>query len=275
MSCPIGPPGLPGLPGFQGEMGNIGIPGFSGTNGVPGVPGTNGATGLPGSRGPPGAQGPVGTLSIRRLVQTFPVGTTIGWIVPPTVTSLVLEGIGGGGGGGSRNTQTLSGGGGGGAYAAATIAVSPGDSFNVTVGAGGAASPLGQLLTGHVGGATIITGPANTLTAGGGGGGTTGITTGLAAAGGVATVTGPTISQFTANGQSASSQVGGGTFKGSPGVSGLTLPYAPVATTSNAIPAPSNTAAGFGGGGTGQVFLAFSSTAGGDGYASISYIQQV
>jgi len=60
--------------------------------------------------------------------------------VPPTVTSIVVECIGGGGSGGSAtgkgiSTRAMGGGGSGGAYARKTLSVTPGQTFTVTVGA--------------------------------------------------------------------------------------------------------------------------------------------
>ncbi len=56
--------------------------------------------------------------------------------VPAGVTSITVEAWGGGGRGSSLSTNILGGGGGGGAYAAKTIAVLPGQTYNVSVGSG-------------------------------------------------------------------------------------------------------------------------------------------
>lgn len=60
------------------------------------------------------------------------------WVAPAGVTSVTIEAWGGGGGGGGASTDS-GGGGGGGAYSKKnTFAVTPGNSYTVTVGAGGA-----------------------------------------------------------------------------------------------------------------------------------------
>ncbi len=63
--------------------------------------------------------------------------TTSGsWQAPAETTSITVEAWGGGAAGGGRgSTSGLSGGGGGGAYAKATISVTPGNTYNYTVGA--------------------------------------------------------------------------------------------------------------------------------------------
>ena len=63
------------------------------------------------------------------------------WVAPAGVTSVDVECYGGGGGGSASTTRL---GGGGGAYAKQTgISVTPGNSYTVTVGAGGAATVNG------------------------------------------------------------------------------------------------------------------------------------
>lgn len=60
------------------------------------------------------------------------------WVVPAGVTSMDIEVIGAGGGGsGSYNTQGGNAGGGGGYFYRANIAVAPGQSYSMSVGAGG------------------------------------------------------------------------------------------------------------------------------------------
>lgn len=66
--------------------------------------------------------------------QTFNSGGT--FVVPAGVTSITVEAWGGGGGAGQQDDRC--GGGGGGAYARSVIAVTPGQMYNVVVGAGGA-----------------------------------------------------------------------------------------------------------------------------------------
>ena len=73
---------------------------------------------------------------------------TYNWTVPAGVTSILMEGWSGGGGGG-----TYSGGGGGG-YMTAILAVTPGNTVTVTVGAGGA--PGSSTADGIHGGTTTV-----------------------------------------------------------------------------------------------------------------------
>ncbi len=71
------------------------------------------------------------------------------WTVPDGVTSVILKSWGGGGAGGSTFNDAMStgnlrgGGGAGGSYASKTIAVTPGDVIDFTVGKGGDGSPQG------------------------------------------------------------------------------------------------------------------------------------
>lgn len=88
--------------------------------------------------------------------------------VPCGVTSITVQVWGGGGGGASdgTNNATAGGAGGSGGYVSRTIAVTPGNTFTYTVGAGGAAASAGANST-FVNG----TGPATNMIAGGGGAG--------------------------------------------------------------------------------------------------------
>ncbi|MEB2780317.1 hypothetical protein U3A58_07920 [Algoriphagus sp. C2-6-M1] len=58
------------------------------------------------------------------------------WVVPANVTSITVETWGGGGRGGGSSSNGAYGGGGGGGYSRSTIAVTPGQTFNYSVGAG-------------------------------------------------------------------------------------------------------------------------------------------
>ncbi|MGB6692033.1 MAG: glycine-rich domain-containing protein [Terracidiphilus sp.] len=66
------------------------------------------------------------------------------WTAPPTITHVMVECVGGGGGGaGFVATGVPAGGqGGGGAYTKALFAVTPGDKYTITVGAGGIGIPI-------------------------------------------------------------------------------------------------------------------------------------
>ncbi|MBK9338510.1 MAG: HYR domain-containing protein [Lewinellaceae bacterium] len=66
--------------------------------------------------------------------QTFSSSGT--FTVPTGVTSITVECWGGGGKGGTRDSDGVAGGGGGGAYSRKVVAVTPGNTYTVTVGAG-------------------------------------------------------------------------------------------------------------------------------------------
>lgn len=93
------------------------------------------------------------------------------WTVPAGVTSIVVEAWGGGGGGGrAKNKDFGTGGGGGGAYARSVLNVTPGQSYDITVGAGGTgagtASTFGTNLVVAAGGIGV---GENVITGGAGG----------------------------------------------------------------------------------------------------------
>lgn len=92
--------------------------------------------------------------------------------VPAGVYAITVECWGGGGGGGTRSSNGVAGGGGGGAYAASLVSVRPGDTYTLTVGAGGVAGQNGGNST--FGGNTVIAaggkGASNNQTTGGAGG---------------------------------------------------------------------------------------------------------
>ena len=97
--------------------------------------------------------------------------TTSGtYTVPAGVTSLKIECWGGGGAGGGcpKDNNNTGGGGAGGAFKTATVAVTPGQVINYTVGAGGV--PVSGGNGGNGGNSTFLT-----VTANGGQGGTAGI----------------------------------------------------------------------------------------------------
>jgi hypothetical protein len=99
--------------------------------------------------------------------QTVVVNPTSPWTVPAGVTSIKVEVWGAGGGGGAA-WYGYGGGGGGGAYNVATFTVTPGHTFNITIGTGGSA---GSFSDGGTGGATTVSGVDGTVSADGGGGG--------------------------------------------------------------------------------------------------------
>ncbi len=110
-----------------------------------------------------------------QTTQTFNANGT--FIVPPGVTSITVEAWGGGGG--TRNDGTARrGGGGGGAYARSVLAVIPGQSYNVTVGAGGVPANPGQSGGNSSFGTSVIAAGGAGGDNAGGAGGTVGASTG-------------------------------------------------------------------------------------------------
>jgi hypothetical protein len=113
-------------------------------------------------------------------VETFPVGQTpytsagtFNFTVPNGCTSISAVCVGGGGGGGDSDEDQIrnesNGGGGGGGLAYGTIAVTPGETLTVVVGAGGNGGNGEN--PGATGGTTTISRGATVLLSGGGGSG--------------------------------------------------------------------------------------------------------
>jgi len=212
--------------------------------------------------------------------QTFDSSGT--WTAPAGIYSITVEcwGGGGGGGGSTRRQSNGGGGGGGGGYAKSTnISVTPGQSYQVTIGAGGTGG--GQGANGRDGGSSSFNN--NTVVASGGSGGGVGnATPGTAGAGGTnntgdttynggngAAGTNPTGggggegSGSTSNGNDASGSTGGsGTDGGDGGNGGAS------STNGSAGTIPGG---GGGGAGRGRTFRGYSGGAGGAGRCIISY----
>lgn len=106
------------------------------------------------------------------VAQVVVVNPASPFIVPAGVTSIKVECWGGGGGGGgSQNTfltNRYGGGGGGGGYSQANFTVNTGESYTVTVGAGGT---VASNANGNTGGTSIVSGPGGSVSALGGAGG--------------------------------------------------------------------------------------------------------
>jgi len=105
-----------------------------------------------------------------RSERTVIITSTQSWTAPSDVTSVDLFLVGGGGGGGatlSTNNQGA-GGGGGGQVLRDTVAVTPGASYTVTIGAGGALASAGSGNNGATGGSSSF-GSLRTALGGGGG----------------------------------------------------------------------------------------------------------
>jgi hypothetical protein len=110
---------------------------------------------------------------VAAVTDTFNASGT--WVAPAGVTSVIVEAWGGGGGGhdGSNAGDYGGGGGGGGAYASSVVTVTPGNSYAITIGAGGANGTPG-----NNGGATSFDGSTVVAAGGRGAGSTTGGGTG-------------------------------------------------------------------------------------------------
>jgi hypothetical protein len=126
----------------------------------------------------------VPTTPIYEYIYTIPLTAT--WTCPAGVTSVQVEawGAGGGGGGCTNAAGRSGGGGGGGSYVKNTsVAVTPGTTYTVKVGAGGLAGGTGAATAfGMAGGLSSFEGDNQTVIASGGtgaSGGTTAVTQGL------------------------------------------------------------------------------------------------
>lgn len=111
-------------------------------------------------------------LSSKSNVLTYSTPGTYTWTAPTGVTSVSALVIAGGGQGGPHNGGDKGGGGGGagGLIYNASYSVTPGNSYTVTVGAGGSTTAAGSNAPGQNGGNSVFA----TLTAIGGGGGAQG-----------------------------------------------------------------------------------------------------
>ncbi len=111
-----------------------------------------------------------GNNGSRGIGEYFTPGTYT-WVIPDGVTCIKVECWGaGGGGGGARYGH--GGGGGGGAFNRATIFVNAGETYTITVGAGGLSSPGANGSDGDI---SEVTGPGGSVTANGGSGGLRGL----------------------------------------------------------------------------------------------------
>lgn len=203
---------------------------------VPYVPPTPPAP--PGPPGPPDPPGPT-----NYVIQTFSTVGSFTWTAPGSTTSVEYLVVGGGGGGGGCFDTGAGGGGGAGLVLTNTISVIPGNTYNIVVGAGGAAgignrggspqeTPGGQggsssfdaiVATGGSGGYGSRTAPggiglggaianAGTLTGGGGGngGGNYGTTPSAGGGGGNGSAGGTSINRTPgAGGSGVSSSISG------------------------------------------------------------------
>ena len=145
----------------------------------------------------------IGLWTNQSFAQTI-INTSGTYTVPAGVTSITVMTWGGGGGGGGGNSgctqQGVGSGGGGGGFAQSTLAVTPGEVYTVTIGAGGAAGANNA--NGGAGGTTIFTGPGGTISATGGGFGIGASSCAVAAGGAGGTGTGTITYSGAAGGSS-------------------------------------------------------------------------
>lgn len=113
--------------------------------------GQQGPQGLPGDKGDTGDVGPAGSPT-----RTFTAGGTYEYTVPEGVDQLVVELRGGGGGGGGAMYVAGAGGGQGG-YVKAFLTVTSGETYQITVGAGGSGTHNTNTSYGQPGLASAVT----------------------------------------------------------------------------------------------------------------------
>jgi hypothetical protein len=150
--------------GGLGGTGSTNSVHFDGGQGRTASGSVGGGGGSSGGSASPG-QSPVGTAA-----DQFTAAGAQTWTAPPGVTQVYAECWGSGGSGATGGTFTRGAGGGGGEYAAGFAAVTPGTTYNLTVGAGGA-SVSGVAANGNAGASSLFTGDAVTVTGHGGGAG--------------------------------------------------------------------------------------------------------
>lgn len=139
------------------------------------------------------------------------------WTAPAGITRVKATLVGGGGGGGGNGGfgwSLIGAGGGGGATVVGYVNVTPGTTYTVTVGSGGAGSApysgaVGPRATS--GSASVFAGDNVTLTAGGGQGGNSS-NNGTQTGGAGGTASGSSVSQWNINGFSGSNDISGGYF---------------------------------------------------------------
>lgn len=127
-----------------------------------------GAKGEIGATGPAGATGATGPPGPGSRLTTFLTPGSTNYTAPAGTSRLLVRLWGGGGGGGESNSWGGGGGGGQGGYAEALVPASPGETFAVVVGAGGAGARAG-VSTPTAGGNTTFASGANTLLTANGG----------------------------------------------------------------------------------------------------------
>ena len=214
-------------------------------------------------------------LPIFGIAQTsinFPVNTT--WICPTGVTQISIEAWGGGGaGGGATGNPSAGGGGAGGAYIKnLTLTVTPGSSYNITVG-GTKLGTIGGAQNGNPSSFALTSTPTVLLiNAVGGDGGSVSSANNNSAAGGVAAVTG-NIGGTASNIYGLAGLMGTGT-PGSRGGNGGASGGGAIGATGSTADVNGASGSTFGGGGAGGKTLTSTDRTGGNGAAGqiiISY----
>lgn len=157
--------------------------------------------------------------SASAATETFNTAGTFNWVCPPGVTSIQVECWGGGGAGGAgikinntgTNTSQNGGGGGGGAYArTASVPVTPGFTYTVTIPPAAVSGANGLAHNAFVDGSavTFVGDAGATVTAAGGGGGRNaqrdGVNQTVGSAGGAGGSAGASVGDFTFSGGNGS-----------------------------------------------------------------------
>ena len=236
------------------------------------------------------------TFVIASSISTAITATGTGtWTCPAGIHAITVETWGAGGYGGgitenASNQYTNAGGGAGGSYVKANIAVTPGTTYNLTVGAAGAA----VYGTGSTGGSSYFGNTSSGLSSGavilatGGAGGTAGTGLGTTAAetggfaGGVGSTTGNVVPS---NGITIAGASGGTSLAGAQGtahsgaggaaptgsISGGTGGAAVLSTSAGSQPGKAGNQPGGGGSGESDVTLSEYGGAGGAGEVIITY----
>lgn len=143
-------------------------------------------------------------------IESFTTVGTTSWTAPTGVTSVQYLVVGGGGGGGGGYDTGGGGGGGGGMVLTGTLSVTPGSTYTITVGAGGAASTNSYPSTPETAGGTGSNSVFSSVTAlGGEGGKRSRVQTGASGLGGAAAINPSTASVGGSGGGSGATSAGG------------------------------------------------------------------
>jgi hypothetical protein len=226
-------------------------------------------------------------VSIAKPPQTYTYTEDDTWTCPDHVISVTIECFGGGGGGGGVNedADTSGGGGGGGGYSKYTnLTVTPGETYDITVGAGGTAGTIGGGNGGN-GSATEFSYSGSALCKAFGGSGGQGESGGGFGSGGTGASTGTAIgtTKFTGgNGAAGNSAGGGGGTSGASSGNGTAATASTGATktgagsggngkTSTTPGSAGSPPGGGGGGGFAVAGVGSAGYAGGDGRLTLTY----